>query len=78
MSDAQYTFFRYTEAFEVSENALMPAPSLQAKKAYYAKMRRSNYAASLRLEGFDSKPADLHSARPTREELLKIYRADPA
>ena len=78
MSDAQCTFFRYTEAFEVSENALMPGPSLQAKKAYYSQMRRSNYAAGLRLEGFDSKPADLQDTRPTREELLKIYRADPA
>jgi hypothetical protein len=33
----------------------MSDPSLEAKKAYFAKMQRSNYAASLRLEGFTVK-----------------------
>ncbi|WP_256658166.1 YhfG family protein [Pseudomonas sp. D(2018)] len=36
----------------------MPTPSLQVKRAYYAKARQSNYAASLRLESFDTTPAD--------------------
>jgi hypothetical protein len=31
----------------------MSKPSLAAKKAYFAKTRQSNYAASLRLEGFE-------------------------
>ncbi|NAO28283.1 DUF2559 domain-containing protein [Pseudomonas syringae] len=52
----------------------MPPPSLQTKKEYYAKVRRSNYAASLRLAGFDSTPLDAERPLPTREELLKIYR----
>ena len=30
----------------------MSSSSLQAKKAYFAKARKANYAASLRLEGF--------------------------
>lgn len=33
----------------------MSDPSLEAKKAYFSKVRRSNYAASLRLEGFTVK-----------------------
>lgn len=42
----------------------MSAPSLQAKKAYFAKVRRRNYAASLRLEGFDaSTRAGKHQSR---------------
>lgn len=51
----------------------MPTLSLKAKKAYCAKMRKSNYAASLRLEGFDSTPADAERALPSREELLETY-----
>lgn len=31
----------------------MSNPSFEAKKAYFAKIRKSNYAASLRLEGFE-------------------------
>lgn len=30
----------------------MSSPSIKAKKAYFAKTRQANYAASLRLEGF--------------------------
>ena len=30
----------------------MSSPSVQAKKAYFAKVRKANYSASLRLEGF--------------------------
>ena len=30
----------------------MSSASLQAKKAYFAKVRKANYSASLRLEGF--------------------------
>ncbi|MCY1371248.1 hypothetical protein D9M69_583830 [compost metagenome] len=52
----------------------MPAPSLQAKKAYFAKVRQSNYAASLRLEGFDVTPADADRKLPTREAALDAYR----
>ncbi|WP_156883142.1 YhfG family protein [Pseudomonas sp. CFII64] len=52
----------------------MPTPSLAAKKAYCAKTRRSNYAASLRLEGFDTTPLDAERTLASREELLKTYR----
>lgn len=51
----------------------MSSPSLEAKKAYYRKVRQSNYAASLRLEGFNTSPEDSDRELPSREELLKIY-----
>ncbi|MDH4555757.1 DUF2559 family protein [Pseudomonas sp. BN417] len=53
----------------------MATPSLQAKKAYYAKARQSNYVASLRLEGFDVTPADAERKLPSRESVLSAYRA---
>jgi hypothetical protein len=56
----------------------MPAPSLDAKKAYCQKTRRSNYAASLRLEGFESTPLDAERRLPSREELLNTYRKKSA
>ena len=56
----------------------MPTPSLETKKAYCAKTRKSNYAASLRLEGFPSTLADAERPLPTREELLKIYSGKKA
>jgi len=65
---------RYTELLSNLEVATMPTPSLAAKKAYCAKTRRSNYAASLRLEGFDTTPLDAERTLASREELLKTYR----
>lgn len=53
----------------------MPTPSLQAKRAYYAKARRSNYAASLRLEGVETTPADGERKLPSRESVLSAYRS---
>lgn len=52
----------------------MPNLSLHAKKAYCAKTRKSNYVASLRLEGFDSSPSDIERPLRTREEILDSYR----
>lgn len=52
----------------------MPTLSLHAKKAHCAKTRKSNYAASLRLEGFDSSPSDVERPLRTREEILESYR----
>lgn len=66
---------RYTAAVRNERGQLMPTPSLQAKKAYYAKARQSNYAASLRLEGFDVTPADAERKLPSRESVLSAYRA---
>jgi hypothetical protein len=48
--------------------------SLQAKAAYCAKSRQSNYVASLRLEGYSVKPADAERKLPTREAVLKTYQ----
>ncbi|MBE7373599.1 YhfG family protein [Pseudomonas lopnurensis] len=56
----------------------MSSLSLQAKKAYYAKVRQSNYAASLRLEGFDTTPADAKRELPTREAALRALRTRQA
>jgi hypothetical protein len=36
----------------------MKSPTLKDKIAYYAKVRRANYADSLRLEGFDVRSKD--------------------
>jgi hypothetical protein len=56
----------------------MPTLSLAAKKAYCAKTRKSNYAASLRLEGFATTPQDAERPLASREELLKTYSNKPA
>ena len=53
----------------------MPTPSLQAKRAYCAKVRRSNYVASLRLEGFDVAQEDAGRKLPSRESVLGACRA---
>jgi len=53
----------------------MVGVSLQAKKAYCAKTRRSNYAASLRLEGFNTTQADAERKLPTLEAALKAARS---
>lgn len=53
----------------------MTTPSLQAKKAYYAKSRKSNYTASLRLEGFSVSRSDADRTLPTREAALSALRA---
>ncbi|AGA87408.1 YhfG family protein [Stutzerimonas stutzeri] len=56
----------------------MPDLTLEEKKAYYAKVRQSNYAASLRLEGFNTTPADAKRELPTREAALRALRARQA
>jgi len=48
--------------------------SLQAKAAYCAQFRQSNYAASLRLEGYNVKPADAQRKLPSRAAILKTYQ----
>lgn len=55
----------------------MSAPTVQAKKAYFAKVRQSNYAASLRLAGVDVTPAEAERKLPTREAVLAAYRNKP-
>lgn len=46
----------------------------QQKQDHYHKIRRSNYLASLRLEGFDTQPTDVDKPLPTREAVLAKYR----
>ncbi|MEA5673022.1 YhfG family protein [Pseudomonas sp. MH2] len=52
----------------------MKGISLETKKAVWEKNRRSNYAASLRLEGFDVTPDSAERKLPSKEELLRHYR----
>lgn len=51
----------------------MGTTSLEAKKAYVVKTRKSNYMASLRLEGFDVTPSDGTRSTPSRDEILKTF-----
>jgi hypothetical protein len=48
--------------------------TVQEKRELYAKSRRSNYLASLRLEGFDTRPEDVQKPLQTREAILEKYR----
>ena len=57
-----------------TETSIVKTLSLQAKAAYCAKSRQSNYVASLRLEGYSVKPADAERKLPTREAVLKNYQ----
>mgnify|MGYP003109352978 CR=1 FL=1 len=49
----------------------MTTLSLQAKKAYFAKSRKSNYVASMRLEGFSVSKSDVDRKLSTREAVIK-------
>lgn len=51
----------------------MATISLETKKAYAAQSRSSNYAASLRLEGFKVTIADTERRQPSREDVLKSF-----
>ena len=57
-----------------ARHRLVKTPSLEAKKAYCAKTRRSNYAASLRLEGYEVTESDAARELPSREAVLRAYR----
>ncbi|AZV25876.1 MULTISPECIES: YhfG family protein [unclassified Pseudomonas] len=48
--------------------------SLQTKKAWFAKQRRANFAASLRLEGFVPSPTDGDIKLPTRAAALRAIQ----
>ena len=56
----------------------MSHPSLQIKKAYFARVHRSNYIASLRLAGFQVTPADVERPLPSREAVLNKLRSREA
>ncbi|MFL1419050.1 YhfG family protein [Pseudomonas fildesensis] len=52
----------------------MEETTVKHKQAHYKKIQRSNYLASLRLDGFDTQPADVDNPLPTREAVLAKYR----
>ena len=51
----------------------MEKMTFKQKQAYYKQIQRSNYLASLRLAGFDTKPSDVDNALPTRATVLARY-----
>jgi hypothetical protein len=59
------------------EYAAMSELTFEQKQDHYHKIRRSNYLASLRLEGFETQPADADKPLPTREAVLAKYRNTP-
>jgi len=63
----------YPRSFS-NEASPLKNTSLQAKLDYWAKVRRSNYAASLRLEGYPVTPAHAQRELPSREAVLRAYR----
>jgi len=66
---------RYNQSLANQEYAAMSELTFQQKQDHYQKIRRSNYLASLRLEGFDTQPADVDKPLPTREAVLAKYRS---
>ncbi|MBP23445.1 YhfG family protein [Alcanivorax jadensis] len=52
----------------------MSSPSLKTKKAYFASVRRRNYEASLRLEGFDVTPRASGSRFVSKEDAIRFHR----
>ncbi|TDV46725.1 hypothetical protein EDF87_107139 [Pseudomonas helmanticensis] len=50
------------------------ALSFEQKQAYFDKVRRSNYLASLHLEGFDTQRTDTDKTLPLRESALEKHR----
>lgn len=51
----------------------MIPPSLKTKKAYFASVRRRNYAASLRLEGFDVPEKSFEPRFSSKEDAVRFH-----
>ena len=49
--------------------------TIKEKKSYYAKVRNSNYRASLRLEGFRVSDSESLSPLPSRQTVIDKYRS---
>jgi hypothetical protein len=45
----------------------------EAKKAYFARVRRRNYLASLRIEGFEIKEMATAEKLPSKAEVLSAH-----
>ena len=56
------------------EHKIYDSPTFKQKQDHYDKIRRSNYLASLRLAGFDTRPSDVDKTLSTREIVLAKYR----
>lgn len=52
--------------------------TFEQKQDHYNSVRRSNYLASLRLEGFDTTRADADKPLPNRETVLRKYLESPS
>ncbi|MDK4201790.1 DUF2559 family protein [Pseudomonas sp. HR1] len=52
----------------------MPQPNLDRKRRYFVRMRQANYAASLKLEGFDLKSDVPETVGKDKHALLAHYR----
>lgn len=52
--------------------------TFEQKQDHYDSVRRSNYLASLRLEGFDTTRADADKPLPSREAVLRKYLESPS
>ncbi|GAA5138132.1 YhfG family protein [Alloalcanivorax gelatiniphagus] len=49
--------------------------TIKEKKSYYAKVRGSNYRASLRLEGFQVSDSESLKPLPSRQTVIDKYRS---
>lgn len=52
--------------------------TFEQKQDHYQSVCRSNYLASLRLEGFDTTHADADKPLPSREAALRKYLKSPS
>jgi hypothetical protein len=60
------------------EVKVMRELTFEQKQDHYDSVRRSNYLASLRLEGFDTTRADADKPLPSREAVLRKYLESPS
>jgi YhfG len=51
---------------------------LEAKKAYFARVRRSNYVASMRLEGMPVSESDASVKPASRKAVLRAHNCQVA
>ncbi|WP_202802688.1 YhfG family protein [Alcanivorax hongdengensis] len=58
---------------EFARGDVMISPSLKTKRAYFASVRRRNYAASLRLEGFDVPEKTSEQRFSSKEEAVRFH-----
>jgi len=62
------------QRLRASSDLLKTLYCLSFKQACYDKVCRSNYLASLRIEGFETVPANAAESLPVRQQILDRYR----